>query len=100
FEELAKIIKDGVTEDEVKLAIKATLEEMKLERGKDGALASSLRQGLYLNRTFAYEAELEKKIAAVTVQDVNRALAAHIQSGRLVIVRAGDFSKKAAPEKK
>jgi zinc protease len=100
FEELAKIIKDGVTEDEAKLAIKATLEEMKLERGKDGSLASMLRQGLYLNRTFAYEAELEKKIAAVTVKDVNRALAAHLHSGRLVVVSAGDFSKKAAPPEK
>ena len=45
FEELARIIKDGVTQDEVKLAIKATLAEMRLERGKDGTLASMLRHG-------------------------------------------------------
>jgi zinc protease len=100
LEELARVIKDGVTDEEVKLAIKSTLGEMKLERGKDSTLASSLRQGLFLNRTYMYEAELEKKIAAVTVKDVNRALAAHIQSGRLVIVRAGDFNKKTAVEKK
>ncbi len=100
FEEFAKILKDGVTEDEVKLAIKVTLEDMRLERGKDDVLVAMLRQGLYLNRTFAHEAELEKKVAAVTVKDVNRALAAHIQSGRLVIVRAGDFGKKSASDKK
>jgi zinc protease len=94
LEELARIIKDGVTEEEVKLAIKSTLEEKKIERGKDSSLASSLRSDLYLNRTFFYEAELEKKIAAVTVKDVNRAVAEYIQSGRLVIVRAGDFAKK------
>jgi hypothetical protein len=34
------------------------------------------------------------------VQDVNRALAAHLHSGRLVVVRAGDFSKKAAEREK
>lgn len=100
LEELTRIIKDGVTEEEVKLAVKSTLEEMKLERGKDSSLASSLRGGLFLNRTYMYEAELEKKIAAVTVKDVNRALADRIQSGSLVIVRAGDFGKKSSSEKK
>jgi zinc protease len=100
LEELTRLIKDGVTEEEVKLAIKATIEDMKLERGKDESLASGLRGGLYLNRTYMYDAELEKKIEAVTVKDVNRALAAHIQSGRLVIVRAGDFGKKTSSEKK
>jgi zinc protease len=97
FEELARIIKDGVTEEEVKVAVKSTLEEAKIGRGNDAALTGMLRRGLELNRTFMYQAELEKKIAAVTVKDVNRALADHIQSGRLVIVRAGDFSKKSAP---
>jgi zinc protease len=100
LEELTKIIKDGITEAELKLAIKATLEEMKIERGKDASLAAALRTGLYLGRTFAFEAEQEKKIAALSVQDVNRALAAHLSPSRLVIVRAGDFAKKAAPEKK
>ena len=94
FEELMKIIKDGITEDELKLAIKSTLEEWKIERGKDTSLVSELRSGLYLGRTMAYDVELEKKIAALTVKDVNRALAAHLIPGRLVIVRAGDFTKK------
>jgi zinc protease len=94
IEELTKIVKAGVTEDEVKLAKKSTLEEMKAERGKDAVLASMLREGLYLNRTMAYQSELEKRIDAVTVKDVNRALAAHISSARLVVVRAGDFTKK------
>ena len=99
IEEVAKIIKSGVTEEELKLAKKAFLEEMKVDRGKDESLVEGLRTGLYLGRTYDFAADLEKKIAAVTVQDVNRALAAHLSTGRLVIVRAGDF-KKAAPEKK
>jgi zinc protease len=99
LEELSKLLKDGITEDELKLAIKSTLEEMKIERGTDGSLVSALRNGLYLGRTFEYQAEMEKKIAALTVADVNRALSAHLHPGRLVIVRAGDF-KKAAPDKK
>jgi len=73
---------------------------MQVARGKDASLASSLRQGLELGRTMAYQTDLEKKLAALTVKDVNRALAAHLSSDRLVIVRAGDFSKKATPDKK
>jgi zinc protease len=94
LEELRRVIKDGVTEAEVKLAITATLENMRLERGKDAQLASMLREGLHLGRTFAWEAELESKIASVTVADVNRVVAARLSPERLVIIRAGDFSKK------
>ena len=94
LEELNKLLKSGVTADELKLATTAYLEEQQVARGKDASLAASLREGLYLGRTMAYQADLEKKIAALTVQDVNRALAAHLSSGRLVIVRAGDFNKK------
>src|SRR5262249_11427643 len=63
-EELQKLLKEGITQDELKLAVKATLEEMKIERGKDSSLVSSLRSGLYLGRTFEWQAELEKKISA------------------------------------
>ncbi len=94
LEELDKFIKKGITEDELKLARSAYLDEMKVERGKDNSLASALRDGLHLGRTMMFQADFEKKIAALTVKDVNRALAAHLSSSRLVIVRAGDFNKK------
>ena len=100
LEELDKLIKSGITEEELKLAQKSYLEELKIERGKDDSLADMLRSGLYLNRTFDFVVDMERKVAAVTVKDVNLALATHISSGRLVVVRAGDFGKKAAPEKK
>src|SRR5262249_18294131 len=93
LEELNKILKSGVTEDELKLAQKSYLEEMKSERGKDGVLVGMIRSDLYLGRTFAYQVDLEKKIAALTVKDVNRALSANIIPSRLVIIRAGDFKK-------
>ena len=98
LEELDKLLKKGITEEELKLARTAILEEAKVDRGKDNYLASTLREGLNLGRTMAYYADYEKKIGALTVADVNRAMAAHVTSGRLVIVRAGDFNKKAAPK--
>jgi zinc protease len=94
-EEVVKILKDGVSASELDDAKKAYLQDLIVSRSKDVALASMLQEGLYLGKTFQYYADLEKAIAALSVQDVNRALAKHISSDRLVIIRAGDFSKVA-----
>ncbi len=67
---------------------------MKVARASDSGIASMLRDGLFLGRTMQYYIDMEKKIPALTVNDVNQALAAHITPARLVIVRAGDFAKK------
>lgn len=94
-EEIARLVKDGVTDAELESAKKGYLEEMKVQRAKDSSIGAMLREGLYLNRTMKYYIDLEKKIAALSVAEVNRALSAHITPGRLVIIRAGDFKKEA-----
>jgi len=95
LEEVVKILKEGVSASELDEGKKAYLQDMAVNRGDDSNLASMLQEGLYLGRTFQYYADLEKQIAALQVEDVNRALARHISPKRFVIVRAGDFSKKA-----
>jgi zinc protease len=100
LQEVNKILKDGVSADELDDGKKAYLQDMAVRRGDDSALASMLQDLLYLNKTFAYYADLEKQIAELQVPDVNRALTQHISPKRFVIVRAGDFSKKTpAPPK-
>jgi zinc protease len=42
----------------------------------------------------AYEAELEKKIQALTPEQVVAALRAHLDPKKLVVVSAGDFETK------
>src|SRR5262249_33674295 len=95
LEELTKALKDGVSATELKEGQKSSLQELKVSSASDNALAGYLREGLELGRTFAYYADLEKKIAALTAKEVNAALARHLAVDRLVIVRAGDFNKKA-----
>jgi zinc protease len=92
-EEIAKIVKNGVSAGELKNAQKGLLEELKVQRSKDSSIVSALREGLYLGRTMKFQADLEKKIAALDVAEVNQALAAHLPPDRLVIIRAGDFKK-------
>ncbi len=41
-----------------------------------------------------WHAELEKKVAALTPEQVAAAVKKHWQPAKLVIIRAGDFKKK------
>ena len=47
-----------------------------------------------MGRTLAYDAELEKKISALTAGEVNAAFRKYMDPKALVIIRAGDFKKK------
>ena len=91
FEELTRFIADGPTEKELDDARTAWLESRKLSRTGDGAIAGQLSSNLYLGRTFAYAAEQERKIAALTTDDIKSAFRKHIDPGKLIVIRAGDF---------
>jgi zinc protease len=93
-EELAKFVKEGVTAKELDEAKKAYLEAEKNGRSTDAALAAELRDELEAGRTTAYLADFEKKVAALTPEQVNAAVRKHIEPTRLVIVEAGDFKQK------
>jgi zinc protease len=97
-EELDKVLKDGVGAKELDEAKAAYLESLKVQRSNDHALASLLSSELYAGRTFAYYADLEKKVKALTADDVNAALKKSLEPKRLVIVEAGDFKGKAGAE--
>jgi len=44
----------------------------------------------------AYDAELEKKIQALTPQQVNEAMRKYIDPSKITVVKAGDFAKHGA----
>jgi zinc protease len=94
LEEVEKLCKEGVTETELADAKKAYLASLKQNRGSDAGLAGILQSELHVGRSIAYYGELEKKIADLTVEQVNSAFRHHIDPKKLVIVRAGDFKKK------
>jgi zinc protease len=70
------------------------LAALKQARGDDGHIASILRSELEAGRSIAYYGDLEKKITALTIEEVNSAFRKHINPKKLVIIRAGDFKKK------
>lgn len=94
-EELERLLKDGIPAEEFAKAKEAYLLSRQRQRNEDFYLSSRIQRGLRLNQTLAFDAELDQKLAALTADDVHRALKKHIDPKRLVVVVAGDFSKKA-----
>jgi zinc protease len=93
MEELESFVKDGPTQKELDDAKKAFLETTKIGRTQDGSIAGQLASNAYLERTFAFSADEEARIAALTTQDVKDAFKRHVNPAKLVIIRAGDFKK-------
>ena len=92
-EELERAARDGFGADEVEAGKKALLRARRLERARDRALAARLSLYAYLGRTFAWDIDLESKIAKLTPAEVAAALRKYIDPAKLAVVTAGDFRK-------
>ena len=92
-EELARLLEQGITAEELADAKKSLLEQRKLSRAQDGALASALLSQTATGRTMAFSAALDAAIEAASLDAVNAALRRHLQPEKLLQVYAGDFAK-------
>jgi zinc protease len=90
-EEFARLVKDGITEQELADAKSGILQGNLISRSQDGTLAGALSSQLFLGRSMQFVAANEAKISASTVADVNAAIAKYIDPAKLVHVYAGDF---------
>ncbi len=73
-EELARFVKDGVTPAELGEAKQAIMAERTTSRTSDGAVAGGWTAKLDQGRTFAWSADQDAKLAALTVDQVNAAI--------------------------
>ena len=92
-DELERAVRDGFSTDEVEAGKKALLRARHLQRARDRALAARLSLYAYLGRTFAWDIDLESKIAKLTPAEVDAALRKYIDPARLAVELAGDFRK-------
>ncbi len=93
MEELRLFLKDGPTDKEVADAKQAFVEAQKVSRTGDAAIAGQIVSNLNTGRTFAFTADQEKAILALTPAKVADAFRKHVDPQRLVVLRAGDFQK-------
>ena len=92
-EEMERLSRDGVSGAELARAKAGYLQQLKVMRTNDAALAGTLNSLLFNRRTFAYYGELESKIESLTPEQVSEAFRQHIDLQKLVIISAGDFEK-------
>jgi len=92
-EEIGKIVTDGFTKEEVDAAKTGYLQLRSQGRANDAELVGTLVSRRYAGRTMAYDDALEKRIQALTPDEVNAAVKRHIDPSKIVLVRAGDFAK-------
>ena len=95
-DELRRTFAEGFTPEELEAGKKGFLQARQLSRSSDPAVAGRLVAYLVLGRTFAWDADLERKVAALTPQQVLDALRRHIDPAKLSVVKAGDFSSLAS----
>src|SRR5437867_9921325 len=95
-EELRRALAEGFSEDEVEAGKKGLLQSRQLARSSDGTVASRLASYLVLGRTFAWEEEQERRIAAMTPKAVVEAMRRYLDPAKLSVVKAGDFTNVAA----
>jgi len=95
-EEIARILKDGVTEQELTDAKKAWLEQRLMQRSNEGSLAGILTGLDRWDRTMDWQAKMEAAVSALTVPQVNEALKHSLDPSAITIVKGGDFNKAGA----
>lgn len=95
-EEIQKVVTDGFTADEIDAAKKGWLLNRQRNRGQDNGLAGTLANYLYLNRTFAWDGELDKKVQALTPEQINAAMKKYLTLDKISVFKAGDFANAKA----
>jgi len=92
-EEIARMLKDGFTAEEVATAKSGYLQAREVSRAQDNELLGRFNNYLFIRRTFAWDADFEAKIKALTPEQINAAMRRHVDPAKISIFKAGDFAK-------
>lgn len=96
-EEIDRIIAEGITEEELTNAINGWVQGQSVSRAKDNELSSLVNNNIYYKRDMNFHKEMEAKVKALTVDDVNKALAKYLKPfSEWTVVNAGDFEREKA----
>ena len=95
-EELARVLKDGFSDKEISDGITALLNYRNLARAQDDVVAGVWLDYLERGRTFAWSADMDKKISALTPDVVNAAMRKYLRPDAFSTAVAGDFKKSGA----
>ena len=92
-EELQRFVSEGITDKELTEAKEGLLTVYENARANDISVAGTLGRNLYLGRTMQWTSDHEDTIRALTLEQVNTAIAQHLKPDTLSVFVAGDFAK-------
>ena len=95
-DELAKTLTGGFTAAEVAAAKKALRDQRTVGRSQDGQLLNLITAREEFGRTLAWDEQMDARLEALTVDQVNAAFRRHVSVDQLSIVKAGDFKAAGA----
>jgi zinc protease len=90
-DELARTLRDGFAAEELATAQQALLDERTGSRSSDRGLLNLISARERWGRSLAWDADLDRKLAALTVDEVNAAFRRHIDLTAMSVVKGGDF---------
>jgi len=92
-EEIARLLKDGFTDEEVKSAKSGLLQGRKVSRSQDRELAGTLNSNIRLDRTMQFGKQYEAQIEKLTAEEINDVMRKYLSVEAFAIIKAGDMSK-------
>jgi zinc protease len=92
-EEVDRLLKDGVTAEELKDAKSGFLSSRERSRSSDDYLIDKLTRYLVLDRSFKWDADLDQKITALSQEQINTSMRKWLKPEKIIFVQAGDFKK-------
>ncbi|MES2047649.1 MAG: pitrilysin family protein [Pseudomonadota bacterium] len=92
-EELARVLKDGFSAEELARAKSGLLQQRLQGRTTDGRVAGAWNSNLYLGRDWAWTQAMDGKISALTLAQVNAAFRKYIAPTEMSVFIAGDAAK-------
>jgi zinc protease len=93
-EEMTRWIESGIDEKELGEAKKSYRLDFMTNLNDDSYIASSMTNGMYLNRTMKWDADRLEKIDALNVQQINDAVKRRMSGLAFVEIQAGDLEPK------
>jgi zinc protease len=91
MDELKRVHQSGFSAEELAEAKKALLDNRIIARSTDESLVTFIAQHEQLDRPYTWDKNLEDRIKAITLAQVNAAFKRHVDPAGVSIVKAGDF---------
>ena len=91
MDEVTRTARDGFTAAELAAAKKAIRDERIGARSSDGGLANLISAREQYGRTLSWDQQLDAKLEALTLEQVNAAFRRHVIPAAISIVKGGDF---------